>query len=163
MLPVRTYLRLVQEEDINLVLAWENNQEFWQYSATTGPFSKEEVLVFINECNNLIEHTQCRYIILSDQQEALGALDLFEYDEKNKTAGIGILIAEQQDRRQGYAQSAIKNCLSQPETKRNIRMLWCLVHTDNLASQKLFESCGFVVNGKKLYRGKEALRYIYYL
>ncbi len=148
---------------MDLIFDWENNSEFWKYSATSGPFSRDEVRQFIMECSDLVQHQQCRYIIISEEKETVGALDLFEYDEQNKSAGIGILIAQASNRRLGFAKSALSKYLSMSESKKMLRMVWCLIHTDNMASQKLFEGCGFVVSGTKLYNGKEALRYIFYL
>jgi RimJ/RimL family protein N-acetyltransferase len=87
-----TYLRIVSKDDFDHVFAWENNPEFWQFSASSGPYTNEEVAQFIEECKNLEKNGQCRYMIMDNIDEALGALDIFEYDSTNKTAGICILI-----------------------------------------------------------------------
>ncbi len=158
-----TYLRIVSKDDFDQVFAWENNPEFWQFSASSGPYTKEEVAQFIEECKNLEKHGQCRYMIMDGTGEPLGALDIFEYNNTNKTAGIGILIANPAQRNKGYAKSALKTFLQLPDIKKELRLVWCLVHKDNIPSQKLFESCGFTISGKKLYKGKEALRYTLYI
>jgi diamine N-acetyltransferase len=161
-LPV-TYLRIVSKDDLDKVFSWENNPEFWEFSASSGPYSEQEVVQFIEECQNLNINGQCRFMIVDHLDTAIGALDVFEYDSANKTAGIGILIANAALRNKGFAKSALKNFLQVPETKKDLRLVWCLVHMDNIPSQKLFESCGFTISGKKLYRGKEALRYTFYI
>jgi diamine N-acetyltransferase len=157
-------LRVVNSEDLELVLKWENNPEFWPYSATSGPFTREEVLQFIDECNHLENHKQCRFLIISDfQDEPIGALDIFEFDAAQKTAGIGILIAEDKNRRKGIAKEAILHLATREDIKRKIRLLWCIVHCDNDRSLRLFEACDFQIKGETIYNGKKAFRLSRYL
>ncbi|MFN0032008.1 MAG: GNAT family N-acetyltransferase [Flavobacteriales bacterium] len=159
----KTYLRTVSEQDVDLMMKWENNPEFWPHSASAGPFTRTEVLDFIRECTDLYRHLQCRYIIATDTDGDVGALDIFEYDEANKTAGMGIMIAEPANRRKGLARDAVLQFLALDETQRSLRLVWCLVDISNLPSQALFTHCGFAISGTKLYKGKEALRYTRYV
>ncbi|MFM9984081.1 MAG: GNAT family N-acetyltransferase [Flavobacteriales bacterium] len=157
-------LRVVNADDLDLVMKWENNPEFWPYSATSGPFTSDEVIQFIAECQDLGKHKQCRFLITDgSQNEPLGALDLFEFDAVQKSAGIGILIAEEGNRRKGVAKSAILYLTSKEDIKRNIRLLWCIIHSDNERSLRLFESCGFKMQGETIYNGKAAVRLTRYL
>jgi diamine N-acetyltransferase len=157
-------LRVVNADDLELIMKWENNPEFWPYSATSGPFTSDEVSQFIAECQDLTDHKQCRFLITNDtQREPLGALDLFEFDGVQKTAGIGILIAEDENRRKGVAKSAILYLIHKEDIKRNIRMLWCIIHVDNERSLRLFESCGFKMQVETIYNGKKAVRLTRYL
>ncbi len=157
-------LRVVQSYDLELVMSWENNPEFWPYSATSGPFTHQEVSQFIAECQDLDLHKQCRFLITDDAYDGpLGALDIFEFDPVQKSAGIGILIAEAKNRRKGIAKSAILGLGQREDIKRKIRLLWCIIHSDNERSLRLFESCDFQIQGETIYNGKKAFRLTRYL
>lgn len=156
-------LRVVHPDDQDLIMQWENNPEFWPYSANSGPFTESEIAGFIEECMDLDRNGQCRYLIHApDNLQPVGALDLFEFDPIQKTAGVGILIAEASNRRRGFARSALLQIATDIEIKKRIRLLWCIIHTDNVRSLQLFEGAGFKIQGEILYKEKKAFRLIRY-
>ena len=73
----------------------------------TEPFSRERLQRFVEEQRFDIYATrQLRLIIEAPDGRSVGALDIFDFDPQMRRFGIGILIYDRSDRRQGYAASA---------------------------------------------------------
>lgn len=94
-------------EDVNILYKWENDTEIWKVSNTVAPFSKHMLRQFIeNQQRDIYETRQLRLIIESKADgKPVGAIDLFDLDPYNCRAGVGILIYDQRDQRQGYCLS----------------------------------------------------------
>ena len=84
----------------------------------------------------------------------VGAIDLFDFDPLHQRAGIGILIASEDDRRQGYAHEALLQVIDYCRKVLFMHQLYCNIAVGNVASIKLFEKVGFEIIGTK----KEWLR-----
>ena len=102
-------LRALEPEDVNILYKWENDTEIWKVSNTVAPFSKHMLRQFIeNQQRDIYETRQLRLIIESKADgKPVGAIDLFDLDPYNCRAGVGILIYDQRDQRQGYASHAV--------------------------------------------------------
>jgi len=159
----KTSLRPVDANDQELMMHWENNPEFWEVSEHDGPLSVDMIRDFIRNSEDLKLNGQLRLIIQNEAQEAIGALDLFDYDGYLKSAGLGILIAEKTNRNRGYAKDALKAVLEYQKAKREILLIRSLIHTNNAASISLFTAAGFKKTGIKYFKGKEAVQFIYEL
>lgn len=135
-------LREMKPADAELLLEWENNPENWEISETSQPFTKEQIEAFVNQPQSLKENKQQRFIIcLADSP--IGCIDLFEYDDDKKKAGIGVLIAEKINRNKGYASQALNLLKDRCRNELNIVYLFCNITSENTASIRLFEKCGF--------------------
>ncbi len=156
----KTYLRPVTSDDLEIVMQWENDPEFWEVSEHTGPLSKEMIQEFISNSEDLDNIGQIRFIIHNEAEEAIGALDLFDYDKHIKSAGIGILIADKTNRNKGYASDALTAFLNYQKKTRQVILIRCLIHTKNEASISLFTSHGFYKTGLKYFKGREAVQFI---
>ncbi len=156
----KTYLRPVTSEDLAIVMLWENDPEFWEVSEHTGPLSKEMIQEFISNSEDLNRSGQIRFIIQNEAHEPIGALDLFDYDQHLKTAGIGILIADKINRNRGYASDALSAFLKYQKKVRQVILIRCLIHSKNEASISLFSSHGFHKTGLKYFKGREAIQFI---
>ena len=89
--------------------------------------------------------------------EAIGTIDLFEFDPYNNRAGVGILIAEQHSRGKGMADAALKLLIEYCTSHLKLHSLFCNISISNTSSIKLFERNGFECTGKKTQwnRGEE--------
>jgi diamine N-acetyltransferase len=75
----RIFLRKLQETDIDFILKWENDIEFWKVSVTIKPYSKKEISEFVTAQHDILENKQIRYVIcLEENNSAIGTVDLFE-------------------------------------------------------------------------------------
>lgn len=154
------YLRPVSMRDFRVIHEWENNPEFWPVTGTPGPFTEEDIEEFIRTSGNLFSQNQMRWMICSKRDDQpIGALDIFEYSATDKSAGIGILIADKQNRQRGFAHQAISSfCKFAFETLR-LKSLHCIVYLDNTSSIKLFEKNNFQAKGISYFKNKKTIRY----
>jgi len=144
-------LRSPAKEDLDLLYKWENYKEIWQVSNTHAPYSREEIRQHIEDCSiPLVESGQARYMIcrLSDST-ALGTIDIFDFDPIHHRAGIGILIADESNRRKGYARMALEALIEYCFKKLRLHQVYCNILADNIASISLFEGAGFTCSGTK--------------
>ena len=84
------------------------------------------------------------------QHHTLGKLiDLFDFDPKNRRAGIGIVIASQQSRNLGYGAEALELLCGYSKVTLELHQLYCNILDDNKPSIHLFEKLGFTKVGVK--------------
>lgn len=143
-------LRAVEPEDIELMYRWENDSEVWEVSGTLVPFSRHTLRRFLEEQQfSVVQTGQQRFMIENEEGCAVGAVDLFGFDPMHDRAGIGILIADEEDRRRGYARDAIETLCRYGREVLGLHQLWCNVAAGNSASLGLFHACGFEAIGLK--------------
>lgn len=154
-------LRAVEPCDVDLMYRWENDTDLWAVSGTTEPFSREQMARFVErqlEGADLLRTGQLRMIVevcrpeetvAPASAEAVGAVDLFEYDPIHRRAGVGILIYGVEHRRKGYAREALEILCRYAREQLYLHQLWCTVGADNTPSRELFRWAGFVETGVK--------------
>ncbi len=156
-------LRAVEPEDVEVLHVWENDPAVWLVSGTTEPFSREQILRFVErqlKGEDLFRTGQLRLMIecrevRHDQdngrssRRTVGTMDLFEYDPLHGRAGIGILIHGEENRRRGYARDAVEVLCRYARERLRMHQLWCNVGADNRASLGLFRKAGFQKAGIK--------------
>lgn len=146
----KIYLRQLEEDDVNLLLLWENDTENWRYSESEAPFSLHQLQHYVKNASHVRENQQLRLIIcLIENNQAIGTVDLFEIDFKNHRAGLGILIANKENRNQGYAYEALELMAGFASRRIGMNQLYCDIQADNSASIALFEKVGFVRTGTR--------------
>ena len=86
----------------------------WLISNTVVPFSKFTLKRYIeNSHKDIFETGQTRLMIdYIPDKITIGTIDIFDFDSFHKRAGIGILIANEEYRKKGYASMALK-CLTE--------------------------------------------------
>jgi len=152
-------LRAVEPEDLALLYLWENDRTVWHVSNTLVPFSHYQLKQYI-ESNPSDIHTHQQLRMMIDCMETgkptrtVGIIDLFEFDPLHQRAGLGILIASSDDRRQGYAYEAILQMMEYSRKILFLNQLYCNISASNTASIQLFGKAGFEITGTK----KEWLR-----
>ncbi len=143
-------LRPIEPEDIELLYQWENNLEIWEVSNTKTPFSKHILAQYILEsAKDIYETKQLRLIIQNEKMEAVGAIDLFDFEPFHLRAGVGVLIHNNTDKNKGYASDALKTLSNYSFKILGLKQLYANIATDNINSIKLFENSGFVQVGIK--------------
>ncbi len=144
-------LRAPEPEDLDLLYIWENEPSIWQVSGTLTPFSRYILKQYLEHATkDIYEAKQLRLIIqLKNNHRPVGAVDLFEFDPHHRRAGIGILIAEPSDRRQGYAREALDTMVTYCFEVLHLHQVFCNISAENSASIKLFEDFGFKECGRK--------------
>jgi diamine N-acetyltransferase len=144
-------LRAPELEDLDLLVIWENDPSIWQVSGTLTPFSRYILKQYLEHAGkDIYEVKQLRLMIqLKSNHRPVGAVDLFNFDPHHHRAGIGILIAEPSDRRQGYAREALETVIAYCFDVLHLHQIYCNIAAGNSASIKLFEEAGFIESGRK--------------
>ena len=155
------HLRALEPTDVNLLYRWENDSSVWSVSGTLVPFSRFILDEFVTQAHQAIYTTkQLRLMIDIRYEDAdgepsfetncIGCVDLFDFDPKNKRAGIGILIADKADRGKGYATEALRLIVDYGFDMLDLHQIYSTVRVDNESSVALFKKLGFEVSGLKL-------------
>ncbi len=144
------YLRALEEEDLDFIYNLENDEMHWHLSNTQTPYSKSLLKAYLkNAHQDIYEAKQLRLVISNYKNEALGLIDVFDFDFKNKRAGIGIVIADSKNRGKGYGKEALKLLVNYCFAKLNLHQLYCNISESNTESLKLFKNQGFEIIGLK--------------
>lgn len=144
-------LRALEPEDLELLYDWENNDSYWIISNTVSPFSKYTLKRYLeNSHKNIYETGQLRLMIdhVLDKK-TIGTIDIFDFDPFHKRAGLGILIANETYRRQGYASMSLKCLIEYCFKTLQLHQLYCNILANNSESMDLFKKQGFIQTGIK--------------
>lgn len=152
-------LRALEPTDVDLLYSWENNQEIWEVSNTLTPYSKFVLEQYIaNSHLDIYTNKQLRLMICGFEKNTIGCIDLFDFDAFHQRAGIGILIANKENRNKGYASEALSLLIEYCFNTLNLNQVYCNIAEDNLESIRLFEKQQFTISGIKkewIKQGKE--------
>jgi diamine N-acetyltransferase len=145
------FLRPLETDDLEKLYEWENDSENWLVSNTLTPFSKYTLAKFIETSSqDIFESKQQRFmIVLKENNEAIGAIDIFDFDPFHLRAGIGILIGDKRFRKKGLAREALDVIISYAGKTLLLKQLYCNISEDNEDSLKLFIEKSFVITGQK--------------
>lgn len=139
-------LRALEPEDLELMYGWENDMQIWRVSGTVAPFSRHVLSRLIEEQQFDIYATRQMRLVIEHDGQAVGAVDIFEFDPHNRRAGVGIIV-DSQHRAQGLGYDALKALEQYARQTLHLHQLWCSVTVDNEASLKLFRKAGYVECG----------------
>ncbi len=144
------YLRALEPEDLEFIHNIENDEDVWEISNTITPYSKFLIRQYLKQSHkDIFEVKQLRLVISSFDDKALGMIDLFDFDFKNSRAGIGILVKDSVNRKQGFGKEALQLLINYSFKQLNLHQLYCNISEDNKASIKLFTNQGFENIGLK--------------
>lgn len=145
------YLRALEPEDLDFIYTIENNDSIWEVSNTQTPYSRFLIRQYLeNAHQDIYEAKQLRLAIcLIGSFEAIGLIDLFDFDPKNNRAGIGIVIASESNRNLGAGTQALQLVINYAFNKLQLHQLYANVGSDNTNSLQLFTKFGFQKIGTK--------------
>ena len=133
-------LRPLQDSDLDFLFEVENNTENWQFGSEKKEYNKQELLDYIaNAKTDITVAKQYRFVI-DLNSTPIGFIDLFDYT--TDSAGVGVIITKDY-RNKGFAKEALNLLADYAFVILDINQLYCSITKDNLASIKLFTSCGF--------------------
>lgn len=148
-------LRAIEPADLDIIYEWENDPANWLISNTITPFSKHVLTRYIEHAHkDILEARQLRLMIdLIDTsgvaKETIGTVDLFDFDPIHERAGLGILIANQENRMKGFAYESLSILIQYSFEILHLHQLYCNISNDNEASLNLFKKLGFEEIGIK--------------
>ncbi|MFD2552115.1 GNAT family N-acetyltransferase [Bizionia sediminis] len=144
------YLRALEPEDLDFIFTIENDETIWELSSTQTPYSKYVLKNYLENAHlDIYDAKQLRLVIVNKHHAPVGLIDLFDFDFKNKRAGVGIVVYHKKDRHAGYGTEALKLVTQYAKTHLNLHQLFCNIEAGNTASLHLFKQQGFTSVGLK--------------
>ena len=141
-------LRAPEPEDLEVFYKWENDTTLWPLGSTLIPYSRYDLKQYLSSSKDLYETKQLRLVIeQKPKREAVGSVDLYDFDPHHRRAAAGILIGREH-RRQGLAASAMQLFCRYAFSFLKIHQLYACIPVDNAPSRRLFARCGFRENGR---------------
>ncbi len=137
-------LRALEPGDIDFLYRIENNRDLWHLSHTQQPFSRQILEQYIRDADrDIYEARQLRLaIVIPEPDQLIGFIDLFDFDPKNRRAGVGIIIHKDYQNR-SYGNHALKTLIDFAFKILFLHQLYANISVDNLPSIQLFEKNGF--------------------
>ena len=137
-------LRAPEPEDLALFYKWENDCKLWQFGSTIAPFSQYILKEYIaNAGGDFFAEKQLRLVVTNKQtRQAIGNVDLFDFDPFHRRAAVGVLI-DPDYQAKGYATQALAIIKEYAFDFLGINMLYAHVPIANVQSVKLFEKSGY--------------------
>jgi diamine N-acetyltransferase len=145
------FLRALEPEDLAFIYHIENDEHLWEVSNTQTPYSKFLIRQYLeNAYQDIYEAKQLRLAICKNNTlEAIGLIDLFEFDPKNSRAGIGIIIQNEINRNVGFGKEALSLLIDFSFQQLQLHQLYANIGIENIASIALFTTFGFEKIGVK--------------
>lgn len=142
-------LRALTPEDLDFLELVENDENLWYLSDTIQPFSRSVLKEYLDNAHkDIYEVKQMRLVIALHNKQPIGFIDLYDFDPKNKRAGLGILILDDYQSK-GYGTEALELMLDYAFDVLDLHQLFASIIEENIRSLKLFRSFGFEVIGLK--------------
>lgn len=145
------FLRALEPEDLEFIYAIENDENIWEVSNTQTPYSKFLISQYLeNAHQDIYEAKQLRLAICKNNTfQSVGLIDLFDYDAKNRRAGVGIIIQNEIDRNSGFGKQALELMINYSFQQLQLHQLFANIGTKNQLSIALFTTFGFQKIGVK--------------
>lgn len=143
-------LRALETADLDLLFELENDVSVWEISGTIAPYSRDVLKLYLeNAHRDIYDVKQLRLVICTQDNEAIGLIDLFDFDPKNRRAGVGILILDEGNRNRGIGTEALEILCKYAFKTLNLRQLYANILEGNERSLYLFKKLGFELVGTK--------------
>ena len=87
-------LRALEPEDLDMLYCIENDYKLWNVGPTNVPYSRYVLHNYIaNSSGNIYADCEVRQMIVNDEGETVGIVDITDFDAKNCRADVGIVVA----------------------------------------------------------------------
>lgn len=145
------FLRALEPEDLSFIYTIENDENIWNVSNTQTPYSRFLIKQYLeNAHQDIYEAKQLRLAICKNNtQEAIGLIDLYDYDPRNNRAGIGIVIHKTEERGKGYGAESLELLINFAFKQLNLHQVYANIGMENETSLMLFTTFGFEKCGVK--------------
>lgn len=141
----KVLLRAIELSDADVLQAMINDEEIERMMAGYSfPVARHQQLKWIENLSG--EKSTFRAMIDVDGR-GIGTVILSDIDMRSGTAEIHIKLAQSSERGKGYGTDAVKALLGYAFRELRLNCVYCRVKEDNIASQKMFEKCGFMKEG----------------
>jgi len=143
----RVRLRLVEEEDLPLLVTWRNTPLIWACFFNTFPLCMAAQKAWF--ANLITDQSKQLFMVCTlEGDEPIGTIGLDHIDFANQSTELGnMLIGKQEALGKGYAAEAMELMLCYCFLRLNMNRVCLKVYADNTRAVKLYERCGFSAEG----------------
>ena len=140
--PVVT-LRAIEPEDLDFLYQIENDHAIWYVSNTNEPYSRYLLHDYLSRATgDIYTDKQVRMVIVGQQGESIGMVDLQNFEPAHSRAEVGIAILDEY-RCQGYGLAALCSLKAYACNVLHLHQLYAYVDANHEASLSLFSHAGF--------------------
>ena len=144
------FLRSIEKKDAFGVYLWELDKETQRVTQSEIKVSLENVYALIEQQTDVHNSSQLRMMIcLSSNNASIGMVDLYDVDFEKGSAYVGVLIAEKQQRKKGFARQALLSIAQYAKKELKLVKLKATIQSSNEASIALFESLDYLRSSEK--------------
>lgn len=140
----RIRLRALEPEDLQVLYKWENDSSLWQAGNTLSPYSRFILKEYIrNSGSDIYELHQLRLIIEDKaSKQAVGTIDLYDFEPHHRRAGVGIIV-DPEFQREGFGLEALNLLVEYSFGYLHLHQLFAHIPKANIRSLNLFRKAGF--------------------
>ena len=142
-------IRAMETKDVDSLCTWENESSDWWMGANLQPISREAMMLFVRGASDLYQSRQCRWMLdhkTSEGWQTTGALDLYDFEPRQRRAGVAIHIGTQH-RRQGHALAGLKLLERYAGQHLDLHQLYAEIPAGHDVSRRLFARAGYTETG----------------
>jgi len=156
----KIYISEITRDDLPYIHWVENLKEYWHINEHPGPYTLDEITDCFFPARIYTLHKQQRWVIWEPEKKvAIGILDAFDFNENEKSIGIGILIPNRNNHNKGYGKEAISLLIKKLTFDKHIAKVFALIDKDNAPSIFLFEKSGFKFRREQMCLNRIVNRY----
>ena len=134
--------RALELSDVDFLFQIENEEALWTHGCNTAPFSRFSLEQYVlNSTASLYEDGQLR-LVLMDEDQAVGLVDIFSYDAKHRRAEVGIAL-HADFRGRGLGTAALQLLVGYVHRHLHLHQLYAYVADHNPSALHAFLSAGF--------------------
>ena len=144
----QVYLRPAERDDVPLFVRWLNDARTSRTLSMVAPMS----IAMEEGWYERIVESQGRdgyhfVVCLLSDDRPVGTCGLFELDQRNGSAGLGISIGDPADTGHGYGSDAMRALVGWAFDMLRLERIWLDVYAFNPDARRLYERLGFVHEG----------------
>ena len=141
-------LRAVESSDLDMLYFLENEIAEAGSSVSNQPVSRMMLWNYIQSYSaDIASDRQLRLIVEDAEGNAVGAVDISDYDASNRRGYVGVSILSA-NRGKGYGTAALEMLCRYASHTLGLHQLAAQVAVDNEPSKRLFASAGFKACGR---------------
>lgn len=139
-------LRKLEPEDLPFLYRWENDARAWADSDTHNPLSTYDLRQYLESSTGDIYRDGQLRLVIDNEGETVGCIDLFDFDPRNRKAAVGMYIAPSA-RGGGMGKDAVRLLEEYAFGHLRLRLLYAVIADTNLPCTAVFHALGYEAAG----------------
>lgn len=139
-------LRKIEPTDLPFLYQWENDASAWADGSNHNPLSQQDLRDYIASTTGDIYRDGQVRLMIEQEGQTIGCIDLFDLDIRNRRAAIGMYIAPEA-RGKGVGREAVLELEKYAFGFLHLRVLYAVIATTNEACSAIYEKAGYTPFG----------------